>query len=816
MQLTKLKKSLENETAVSEFVPFTHLASPEMFETKDHMFGLVLSVEGLSSITATDDELNQYQQMFHQALLKLDAEFMMYETWHRQKQSITLDGQFGSDFAATVNDKYQQRFKHASLFKNKLYLTLVYRNENLNHSKTGIVERAFSFGKRLSDSSVKAHRIENRAKSLELLMQKSQEIQSLLSAFGVRILSDNELLSFLSLVPNGGIEQHFPATAKSLIDTDKLPKQNLAKYLCNHRLFFGDVIQIQGNSDIDSRFAAMMSLKQYASQSASVMLDPLLNLNAEFILTQSYAPLERDSAIKAIERAYAMKVNAEDLSASQIEELGVLADFVASSKLGCGLHHASLMLLSDSKTSLNSQMHEATRAFSQANMNIIKETLAQIPAFFAQIPGNAHAIARSSIITSENFADFCALHNVKSGHHKANFLNSAVSLLESPSKTPVYFNYHVQGSKTNPSRGHALIIGGNDSGKTTLVSFLDAQMSRFKGQRSIFLDRNNGLKIYILAMNGHYLTICPKHKAQCQMNPLQLKDTPANRDFCKSWLQALLLREGESQLSGEITDICNDAIDYCFDSLEIKSRSLSELVRFLPVNFERFFELKRWLKGSDERGAGQFGWLFDNESDVIHLDNNRIGFDITYILDNLSPEVATSVFMYIMHRIELSLDGRLTSIVIDEMWQVLRTPYWRQWLEQRLPSIRKDYGHIIGMTQSPKTIVQSPISAELLDNVASLILFPNPKADASIYKDCLGLNSTEFEFIKNNSPQSRLFLYKHDTDSMICRLDLSDLSDEVRVFSGNKSSVALMERLIAEKGQSPDNWLKDFYAEGRK
>jgi type IV secretion system protein VirB4 len=269
------------------------------------------------------------------------------------------------------------------------------------------------------------------------------------------------------------------------------------------------------------------------------------------------------------------------------------------------------------------------------------------------------------------------------------------------------------------------------------------------------------------------------------------------------------------QLPGSLTEIVNESIDYCFENLQASARNLSNLACFLPVDFLRWPDLKRWLHANDERGEGQYAWVFDNALDTLHLDSRRIGFDVTYVLDNFAPDVAAPLFMYIMHRIELCLDGNLTSIVVDEMWQVLRTPYWRGWLEARLPSIRKDAGHIIGMTQSPKTIVESPISAELLDNMATLILFPNPKAEKSVYIERLGLSAMEYEFIKNNSPNSRLFLYKHDTESMICRLDLSALSDEIRVFSANKTSVGLMESIIQEKGEAPEQWLNEFIARSK-
>lgn len=806
MRLSEWKKRAEQEPRLSSHIPLTHLCSPSVFATDSGMLGMVLVIKGFCFVTACNRELNDYQRLLHQTILKLNHEFIVYETRVRSKQNMCLDGQFDTAFARRVNEKYQQRFDDSSLYTTEIYWTLMYKNHEASGGKERALDKVLRFARHVSDKHVLSHQHERRATGIAKIRHKIAEIQSLLAPAGVRILGEqdnalghSELLAFLSLIPNGGQKQ-----------TLHNPQSHLAEYLCNTRVFLGESIQFQGNSREDKRFAAMMSLKQYHADSASVMLDPLMSLDGEYILTQSFAPLEQDLAMKEIQRAHAMKVNAEDMGATQLDELGALADLVSSNKLSCGFHHNSLMLLADNPTSLERLVHEASKAYAQANMNLVRETLAQLPAFFAQVPGNAHHIPRASLITSENMADFCSLHNTQSGHHQQNFLGSAVALLETPTRTPVYFNYHVQGSKTNPSKGHALVIGGNDSGKTTLVSFLDSQMTRFKHHRSIFLDRNNGLKIYIQAMGGKYITIAPTHKTTCQMNPLALPDTAFNRDFCKSWFTALLLQADEVQLPGNLTETINDTIDYCFETLEGRARNLSNLARFLPVDFSRWPELKRWLNASDERGEGQYAWVFDNSEDTLAMDTKRMGFDVTYVLDNFSPDIACPLFMYIMHRIELCLDGNLTSIVVDEMWQVLRTPYWRGWLEERLPSIRKDAGHIIGMTQSPKTIVNSPISAELLDNMATLILFPNPKAEKSIYIERLGLSPTEYNFIKNNSPNSRLFLYKHDTESMICRLDLTALSDEIRVFSANKTSVSLMESIIQEQGDAAEDWLNEF------
>ncbi|MAW59777.1 MAG: hypothetical protein CMJ94_02955 [Planctomycetes bacterium] len=699
-----------------------------------------------------------------------------------------------------------------------MYLTLIYKNEAKHQGRERILDKAIRLARKLSDAKVKQTREESRGIAIARITEKTHELCALLNKFNTTILKERELLEFLALIPNGG--RNIGINSNSLLPTSnniktlpetivKYPNGHLGASLCNTQIFFGAHIQFQGNSENDSRFGAILSLKQYSANTANVSLDPLLDISGEFILTQTYAPIESDVALKIVGRTQAIKINANDLAASQIDELASLTDLIAGQRLSCGVHHNSIMLLADSTDELNGLINDTTKAYAVSGLNVVRETLAQTPVFFAQIPGNGRYICRGALLTSENFADFCPLHNIDNGHHQQNFLNSAVSVLDTSLHTPLYFNYHVKGSKTNPSRGHTLVVGGNDSGKTTLISFLDAQMARFPKHRAIFLDRNQGLRIYLKAMGGRYVSVSPESQ-DCAMNPLTLPDTKANRDFIKNWFRALLLDADESALPADIAEICDDAIDYCYETLAPKERVLANIARFLPLDFARISQLNRWLRATDDKPAGQYAWVFDNDVDAINLDCARIGFDITYVLDKLPVSIATPIFMYIIERIALSLNGDVTSIVIDEMWQVLRAPFWQSWLAARLPSIRKEYGHIIGMTQSPQTIVDSQINAELLDNLASMILFPNPKASAKIYQDKLGLNDAEFSFIKNTSPDTRLFLYKHDTESHIAKLNLAMMPEFIRIFSANQKSNALLDSCIKEVGNNPQDWLPIF------
>jgi type IV secretion system protein VirB4 len=114
------------------------------------------------------------------------------------------------------------------------------------------------------------------------------------------------------------------------------------------------------------------------------------------------------------------------------------------------------------------------------------------------------------------------------------------------------------------------------------------------------------------------------------------------------------------------------------------------------------------------------------------------------------------------------------------------------------------------MTQSPKTVTTSAIRHVVLDNLATMIVFPNHLADRETYIEHLKLTETQFQAIKDTAPESRIFLYKQDNEAMLCKLDLSDLSDVIRVLSGNVKSTQLLDSIMAEVGPHPDVWLPLF------
>ena len=100
----------------------------------------------------------------------------------------------------------------------------------------------------------------------------------------------------------------------------------------------------------------------------------------------------------------------------------------------------------------------------------------------------------------------------------------------------------------------------------------------------------------------------------------------------------------------------------------------------------------------------------------------------------------------------------------------------------------------------------------IIEQSATHVFFPNPKARASDYIGGFGLSEHEFELVKSLPDTSHCFLVKQADHSVVARLDLTGLSGELRVLAGTETSVRQLDALRARLGDEPGNWLESFMA----
>ncbi len=611
-----------------------------------------------------------------------------------------------------------------------------------------------------------------------------------LSSYGARLLGDyqgasgtcSEVLELLSTLYNGEMRPvRRPGEAA-----------DLGRMLPYKRVSFGlDAIEQRGAEGCT--FAALLSLKDYPDSTAPGLTDALLRLPCEMVLCESYAPSDRQLARERIDLSIRRLKSADEEAMAERREMASARDALGVGAVGFGDHHLSVLVRSDRLDALDETIAACAAALSDAGAIAVREDVNLEPGFWGQFPGNEAYLVRRALISSANMACFGSLHGFALGQASGNHWGEAVTLLQTTSSTPFFFNFH------SGDLGNFTVIGPSGSGKTVVMNFLAAQAQKFS-PRTILFDKDRGAEVFVRAIGGTYSRIAAGHPTG--FNPLSLPDSPANRAFLRDWLGVLLAAKGPEELAS-----IAGAIDAAYAN-DPSLRRLSHFRELLagsrrPEPGDLASRLDAWL-ADGLYGAGEHGWLFDNAEDKLDLSARTLGFDMTALLE--TPRLRTPVMMYLFHRIEERLDGEPTMILIDEGWKALDDEVFAARIRDWLKTLRKRNALVGFATQSARDALDSRISTALVEQTATMLFMPNARARAEDYCEGFGLTEHELDVIRTLPAHSRCFLIRQADASVVVRLDLSGMPGVLTVLSGRESVVRRLDALRAEYGDAPAGW----------
>ncbi|MCW2286525.1 type IV secretion system protein VirB4 [Rhodoblastus acidophilus] len=778
-----------SEAKVARHVPYLRHVAEDMIKTKEGHFLMVAHVGGICFQTADQAEIDLRLTGRNTIIRAMyDSRFAIYSHIVRREVHPTIGGQFDNFFCAELDQRYMAAQSHKRMFVNDLYVT--------------IIRRGFQGKVGLADSATKLFRKGLGVDQGEIEREARQELRDTMGNFAKELASYNtkilgcrlvdgvvrsEICEFLAQIINGGCPIKMA-----------LPRMALDEYLPTKRITFGKkALEVRGATDADTRFGAMLSIREYPAYSGAGMLDGLLRIPHEFIIAQSFALEDRAPVLSSVARVQ-RQIGASDEAGTEVEEaINIARNELVTGATVLGYHHLTVQCLGRTIREMEKCVQEATQELQGFGTIVVREDMNAEPAFWAQLPGNLSYIARRALISSRNFVGFTSLHNFAVGQRDGNRWGPAISILETTSQTPYYFNFHRR------QVGNFTVCGPTGAGKTVGLGFLLAQAMRVAPRpRIAFFDKDRGADPLIRAMGGSYETLNPG--VPTGFNPLQLEGTPDDRAFLTDLLKFLVRPTDGTDLSAQQIKIVESAVEQIFT---------------VPKHERRFRDVAQLLSGAERQGhsdlASRFdvwtkarGWLFDNPVDTWSAANGIFGFDMSKVLDD--EDVRTAALGYIFHRIEQMMDGTPMMLFIDEGWKILTDNKFAAFLNDKLKTIRKLNGIVGFGTQSAKDIVSSAMGHTLLEQTPTNIFFPNPKADFDSYVHGFKLSERELHWVQNTHPDSRQFLVKHDQDSVIARLDLSAMLDIVKVLSGNVESVEECERIRAEVGDDPRAWLPIF------
>jgi type IV secretion system protein VirB4 len=778
------------EVPVADLIPYSSHVSDTVIKTREGDYLSVWKIAGIAFEAADPVDILVRHNGFNQLVRSFGGgQLAIWTSRVRRQVSDHFTTPYDNPFCQSLAERYYASFAGYRMMANELYLTLIYRP---NRTKLGrLFNRAAT--RTLDDIRRAQH------EAVRIMGELAAQVESSLkpydpTALGVYLKGAGRYsgaLEFLGYLVNGVWE---PVPVPSAPIREALPTS---------RLFFGGE-RIEIRAPNRSRYGALLDLKDYPEDTEPGILNGLLYGDYEYIESQSFTILDKPGAKEALERQRNQLIAAEDVAASQIAAMDQALDDLVNGNFVLGEYHYSLAVLGDTPEQVNQNIAKARTCLADAGFQTALVDLVADAAWFAQLPCNWRYRPREAKLTSRNFCGLASLHNFATGKRDGNPWGEAVTIVKTPSGQPLYINFHVTPEKADSLDEKALanvqIIGQAGAGKTVIELFLLSMAMKY-GITAMVFDKDRGTEIAIRAMGGTYVTL--RRGEPTGFNPFQLEPTEANIDFWERLVRKLvaadepLSAKEEMEISRAVREVARMA-----PSL----RRLSTVRQLLPSVGENnlYARLAKWCVG------GRLGWVLDNPADRIDLTANTLfGFDDTELLDD--PEVSTPVTMYLLYLTESLIDGRRFIYVMTEFWKRLGDAVFTDFAKNKQKTIRKQNGLGIFDTQSPADVLSSDIARALVEQTATFLFLPNPRADHDDYVNGFKLSEAEFNIVRNLGENSRMFLVKQGQRSAIGKLDLAGLSDILDVLSGTTDNVELLDEIRAGTGDDPSRWLPVFH-----
>lgn len=790
-----LRKVSQEAEAAKWCVPYVSHLNAHTLRTQDGCLLQAIHLGGLPFDTTDADELDLLKRIRNQLWKTFsNSNLAVYHHLVRRRRVMLPVGEFPDEgFPAQLNAAWCDRLSQRKLYVNDIYLSLVHKPGQ------GVAKRIDQMFKAFSERVDAQERENYERKALELLDDSTRALLEVFKPYQPQRLG---VVPDANEVPCSELMRLYGFLINLQDRKYAMPERPVAEILPVARtIFTNEVIELRHVAK--TLYAGMVSVKEYPSLTAASMYDKLLTMPFEFCMTQSFCFEERSRSEAAIKQQLTRLVNAGDAGLSQMEALNLAMD-ETKGEAGFGLHHHSVLVWDEDPAAVSAKLATVDAELGECGIIGVREDVNLEAAFYAQLPGNFRFIARGARISTKNFASFASCHNYLGGR-PTSIWGPAITVFPTASGTGYQFNLHVA------DRGNTLVLGPTGQGKTLTTSFLFAQSLKLGGRR-IFLDKDRGMEIFVRAIGGNYFRI--ESQRPTGWNPLQLPDTPTNRGFLVDWFESLLTDPGGEPIHAEDRQRIRQIVSSVFDLVP----ELRQLDHVAPMfgNAEQDKLAKRLLDWYEHPryGRGQHAWVFDNPTNELDMSNPVVGFDMTYVLD--AKQIRPAVLTWLFFVIETLLDGQPLAMFADEGWRLLDDEIVARRIENFEFVIRKNNGLLVFATQTPETVIQSHISAALKQQSETFILFPNPKADENVYRGYLGLNETQFDLIRNKLPQRPgrgWFLVKNSLGVSVCQLDMAGMDDYIAVLSGNKNTVALMDRLMDKHGKEASQWLPHFMAQ---
>jgi type IV secretion system protein VirB4 len=644
--------------------------------------------------------------------------------------------------------------------------------------------------------------------NIEIFNQKLDEFQgNMANKIHIRRMSSSQMMTFLNRCIYGG---------KAEIPVPQ-PPCYLNHYLGAHEFVAGH------EPMIDDRYIGVITLTQFPYESYCGILNVLSTLPFEYRFSSRflfYDPIDALGIIEEYQGKYlGMKYSigqmimgafgkdprlnpdaANRAVMTKIEETKMAQQALELGQVNYGYATLVVVILDGEKGECKRKTEYVRDLLNNNWFPSIIEKMNAPEAFLGSLPGETLKNVRKPFINTQNLADMLPLTDVWTGalyNPCPLYPQNSPPLFYAATRgtTPFRFNVHVG------DVGHTLILGPTGSGKSVLLSHMANSALRYEGAQVYFFDKGHSQYVLTHAVGGDFYDIMGENEEVLSFSPLGHLEGLSEQRWACGWIERIIALQGVA-----VDPTIRAAIEAAVrDTSQSSSKTMSDFFLNLQNN-----EIKEALKPFVQIKEGYMSGLLDAKEDGFKKGRFQT-FEISNLM-GLDNRLSTPVLLYLFHKIQSSLDGRPTFIMIDEGWLImLHETFMTYWIEF-LRTVRKNNACVILATQSLSDIVHSPYVNFINENCLTKIFLPNPaarEADNKILYQSLGLNDRQIEIISDAVRKKHYYVTARGVGCRLIDLGLESLELAFYGVGTSPQERQIVKELEKSYGDSwPAKWLE--------
>ncbi|EKN4882295.1 TPA: VirB4 family type IV secretion/conjugal transfer ATPase [Yersinia enterocolitica] len=798
-----LKKFRSKDAGVSDLLNYAAVVADGVIVGKNGSFMSAWLYKGDDNASSTDAQRELISFRINQAFAKMGSGWMVHIDAVRRpapNYSDTGASHFRDPISAAVDEERRQYFESlGTLYEGFFVLTLTWFPPLLAQRK--IVELMFDDdSEKHSKTSQTLHLIEQfqtETKNFADRISSSIYLKRLCSEKitnedGTEVTHDH-LLSWLQFCLTGINQPILLPNNPMYIDA----------LIGGQELYAGVVPRI------GRKFIQCVAIEGFPLNSYPGILSSLAELPIEYRWSTRFIFLDNFEAVSHLEKfrkKWKQKIhgffdqlfntgrgNVNEDALSMVGDASAAIAETNSGMVNQGYYTNNIILMGEDRALVEASARRVEKEIQRLGFASRTETINTMDAFFGSLPGHGVENVRRPLMNTLNVADMVPTSTIWTGENYAPsplYQPNAPALMScvTNGSSPFRLNLHVR------DLGHGFMFGPTRSGKSTHLSTIAMQFLRYFGSRVYSFDKGMSMYPTCKAVGGNHFTVAANDD-KLSFAPLSILKTRNDRAWAMEWIDTILALNNVITTAAQRNEIAN-AIS---NMAESNSKTISEFSLLIQDEGIRD-ALKQYTVD------GLMGHLLDAEEDGLTL-ADFITFEIEDLM-NLGEKFALPVLLYLFRRIETSLDGRPTLIILDEAWIMLGHKVFREKIREWLKTLAKLNCSVLMATQNLSDASNSGILDVIVESTATKIYLPNVNAReesaAALYTQ-MGLNPRQIEIIASAVPKQDYY-FVSEKGRRLYNLALGPLALAF-VGSTDKESIAAIKELEARYG---DAWVHEW------